>query len=47
MDIGGIEGLIPVAEIDWSHIDQVSDALAPGQEVVTIVPEGSRVIPCP
>jgi small subunit ribosomal protein S1 len=33
VDIGGIEGLIPVAEIDWSHVDQVSDALAPGQEV--------------
>ena len=33
VDIGGIEGLIPVAEIDWSHVEQVSDALAPGQEV--------------
>ncbi len=33
VDIGGIEGLIPVAEIDWSHVDQVSDILTPGQEV--------------
>jgi len=33
VDIGGIEGLIPVAEIDWSHVEQVTDALAPGQEV--------------
>jgi small subunit ribosomal protein S1 len=33
VDIGGIEGLIPVSEIGWSRVDNVADVLAPGQEV--------------
>ncbi|MFC1592124.1 30S ribosomal protein S1, partial [Thermodesulfobacteriota bacterium] len=33
VDIGGIEGLIPISEIGWSRVDRVADVLAPGQEV--------------
>jgi small subunit ribosomal protein S1 len=33
VDIGPIEGLLPVSEIGWDRVENVSDALAVGQEV--------------
>ena len=33
VDIGGIEGLLPISEVGWSRIDDLSLVLAPGQEV--------------
>jgi len=33
VDIGPIEGLLPVSEIGWERVENVSDALAVGQEV--------------
>jgi small subunit ribosomal protein S1 len=37
VDVGGVEGLLPVSEIAWSRTEKVSDALSPGQEVEVIV----------
>ena len=33
VDIGGIEGLLPISEVSWSRIDDLSSVLSPGQEV--------------
>ena len=33
VDIGGIEGLLPISEVGWSRIEDLSLVLAPGQEV--------------
>ncbi len=33
VDIGGVEGLIPISELGWSRVDNVSDVLHAGQEV--------------
>ena len=33
IDIGGIEGLLPISEVGWSRIDDLSRVLSPGQEV--------------
>jgi small subunit ribosomal protein S1 len=37
VDIGGIDGLIPVSEISWGRIDNPADVLTPGQEVTAKV----------
>ncbi len=37
VDIGGIEGLLPVSEIAWTRTDKVSDILSVGQEVEVII----------
>ena len=37
VDIGGVEGLLPVSEIAWSRTEKVSDVLAAGQEVEVII----------
>jgi small subunit ribosomal protein S1 len=37
VDIGGVEGLLPVSEIAWSRTEKVSDILAVGQEVEVII----------
>ena len=37
VDIGGLEGLLPVSEIAWSRTEKVSDVLAKGQEVEVII----------
>ena len=38
VDIGGIEGLIPVSEISWGRVDDVTDLISVGQEVdVTVM----------
>lgn len=33
VDIGGIEGLLPVSEVGWSRVEDLSRVLSPGQEV--------------
>jgi small subunit ribosomal protein S1 len=37
VDIGGVEGLLPVSEIAWSRTEKVSDILSLGQEVEVII----------
>jgi small subunit ribosomal protein S1 len=37
VDIGGVEGLLPVSEIAWSRTEKVSDVLSAGQEVEVII----------
>jgi len=33
IDIGGIEGLLPISEVGWSRVDDLSRVLLPGQKV--------------
>ena len=33
VDIGGIEGLLPISEVGWSRVDDLSRVLSPGQVV--------------
>ncbi|MBM4312033.1 MAG: 30S ribosomal protein S1 [Deltaproteobacteria bacterium] len=33
VDLGGADGLIPMAELGWSRVERASDVLAPGQQV--------------
>ena len=37
VDIGGVEGLLPVSELAWTRIEKVSDLLSVGQEVEVII----------
>ena len=37
VDVGGIEGLLPVSEIAWGRTGKVSDILSVGQEVEVII----------
>jgi small subunit ribosomal protein S1 len=37
VDIGGIEGLLPISEIAWSRTEKVSDILSLGQTVEVII----------
>ncbi len=37
VDIGGVEGLLPVSELAWSRTEKVSDVLSSGQEVEVII----------
>jgi small subunit ribosomal protein S1 len=37
VDVGGVEGLLPVSEIAWSRIEKVGDILAVGQQVEVII----------
>jgi small subunit ribosomal protein S1 len=37
VDIGGVEGLLPVSEIAWSRTEKVSDVLSAGQTVEVII----------
>jgi len=37
VDIGGIDGLIPVSELAWGQVDQVADVLSCGQQVEAII----------
>ena len=37
VDIGGVEGLLPVSEIAWSRTEKVGDVLSVGQEVEVII----------
>lgn len=37
VDIGGVEGLLPVSELAWTRTEKVSDLLSVGQEVEVII----------
>jgi small subunit ribosomal protein S1 len=37
VDIGGVEGLLPVSEIAWTRTEKVGDVLSAGQEVEVII----------
>lgn len=37
VDIGGVDGLIPISEISWSHVDNIEEYLSVGQQVSVIV----------
>lgn len=37
VDVGGIEGLIPISEIGWSRTEKVSDILSEGQDVEVVI----------
>ncbi|HLO27359.1 MAG TPA: S1 RNA-binding domain-containing protein [Geobacteraceae bacterium] len=37
IDVGGVEGLIPVSEIGWGRVANVGDVLAVGQEVTVVI----------
>ena len=37
VDLGGIEGLIPMAELGWSRVADVREVLAVGQEVAVVI----------
>jgi small subunit ribosomal protein S1 len=37
LDIGGIQGLLPISEIGWGRIDNVNDVLSVGQELEVII----------
>jgi len=33
VDIGGIEGLIPISEISWGHTEDINSSISIGQKV--------------
>ena len=33
VDIGGVEGLLPISEVGWSRVDDLSRVIFPGQEI--------------
>lgn len=37
VDIGGIEGLIPISEIGWGRVESVGEVLSVGQQVTVVV----------
>ena len=37
VDIGGVEGLLPVSELAWGRTEKVSDLLSPGQPVEVLI----------
>jgi small subunit ribosomal protein S1 len=37
VDIGGLEGLIPISEIGWSRVKDVREVLAVGQQVKVVI----------
>jgi small subunit ribosomal protein S1 len=37
VDIGGLEGLLPISEIGWSRVKEVSEVLSVGQQVKVVV----------
>lgn len=37
VDIGGVEGLLPVSELAWGRTEKTSDLLAPGQPVEVLI----------
>ncbi|MEN8190437.1 MAG: 30S ribosomal protein S1 [Thermodesulfobacteriota bacterium] len=47
VDIGGIDGLVPISEIGWSRVENIHDYLVEGQEVKVLIKgldwEGDRI----
>jgi small subunit ribosomal protein S1 len=37
IDIGGLEGLIPVSEVGWGRVEDIRESLSVGQEVEAVV----------
>jgi small subunit ribosomal protein S1 len=37
VDIGGIQGLLPISEIGWGHTENIHDELKMGQELETVI----------
>ena len=37
VDIGGVEGLIPMAEVGWGRVTDIRDALSEGQQVQVVI----------
>jgi small subunit ribosomal protein S1 len=37
VDIGGIEGLLPISEIGWTRVNDVSEVLSVGQQVQVVI----------
>ncbi|MBN2724096.1 MAG: 30S ribosomal protein S1 [Deltaproteobacteria bacterium] len=37
VDIGGLDGLIPISEISWGHVDDINEYLSVGQEVDVVI----------
>ncbi|MCL2669279.1 MAG: 30S ribosomal protein S1 [Syntrophaceae bacterium] len=37
VDLGGIQGLIPISEVAWEHIADIKDRLSVGQEVEAVI----------
>ncbi len=37
VDIGGIQGLLPISEIGWGHVEKIQDALTVGQEIEAVL----------
>ena len=37
IDIGGIQGLLPISEIGWARVEDVHDALSVGQELELVI----------
>jgi len=37
VDIGGVEGLIPISEIAWGRVEDIHDAVSVGQEVDVVI----------
>lgn len=37
VDIGGMQGLIPISEIGWTRVEDVSEVLSVGQELETVI----------
>lgn len=37
IDIGGIEGLLPISEVGWGRVDDIREALTVGQQVDVVV----------
>ena len=42
LDLGGIDGLVHISELDWSYVDHPSDVLEPGQEIEVYVLDVDR-----
>lgn len=37
MELGGVQGLIPISEITWEHVNDISEHLKIGQEVEAVI----------
>jgi small subunit ribosomal protein S1 len=37
VDLGGVDGLIPISEIGWSRVEKVAEHFSPGQKVKVVV----------
>lgn len=37
VDLGGVQGLIPISEIGWGRIDDIHDVLSTGEEVEAVI----------